>query len=371
MSEPLKAPFPWFGGKRRAAHLVWERFGVVRNYVEPFAGSLAVLLNNPHPPATETVNDLDCYVANFWRAMAHAPEHVADWADAPVNEADLHARHQWLVNQAEFRERMKSDPDFFDAKIAGWWVWGLSCWIGGGWCRITGKRVERKRPAAASDRDGNGVHRKIPAIKAGGSVGTHSAFAPGRSPNMLAGHSRSLQSVSAQIPRADAQGDFAALAPVDLHAWFDALYQRLRRVRVICGDWQRVLTSTPLGLTDNVPPGFVTGVLLDPPYDGDLRDDACYAVEGLKISGAVREWAIAHGDDRRLRIALCGYEGEHSMPDSWACVPWKASGGYANQSAAGLEKNNGAKERIWFSPHCLQAEQAELFAGAASGNFGT
>ena len=21
----LKAPFPWFGGKRRVAHLVWER----------------------------------------------------------------------------------------------------------------------------------------------------------------------------------------------------------------------------------------------------------------------------------------------------------------------------------------------------------
>lgn len=41
--KKLKAPFPWFGGKSRAAHLVWERFGAVGNYVEPFAGSLAVL----------------------------------------------------------------------------------------------------------------------------------------------------------------------------------------------------------------------------------------------------------------------------------------------------------------------------------------
>ena len=40
----LKAPFPWFGGKSRAAHLVWERFGNVRAYVEPFFGSGAVLL---------------------------------------------------------------------------------------------------------------------------------------------------------------------------------------------------------------------------------------------------------------------------------------------------------------------------------------
>jgi site-specific DNA-adenine methylase len=43
----MKAPFPWFGGKSRAAHLVWERFGNVPNYVEPFAGSLAVLLSRP------------------------------------------------------------------------------------------------------------------------------------------------------------------------------------------------------------------------------------------------------------------------------------------------------------------------------------
>lgn len=38
----LKAPFPWFGGKSRVAPLIWARFGEVRNYVEPFAGSLAV-----------------------------------------------------------------------------------------------------------------------------------------------------------------------------------------------------------------------------------------------------------------------------------------------------------------------------------------
>ena len=48
-AEPtvIKAPFPWFGGKSRVAPLVWERFGDVRNYVEPFMGSLAVLLGRP------------------------------------------------------------------------------------------------------------------------------------------------------------------------------------------------------------------------------------------------------------------------------------------------------------------------------------
>jgi hypothetical protein len=51
-----------------------------------------------------------------------------------VNEADLHARHRWLVAEVEFRERMRRDPEYFDAKIAGWWVWGICQWIGSGWC---------------------------------------------------------------------------------------------------------------------------------------------------------------------------------------------------------------------------------------------
>src|SRR4051812_38768261 len=99
--SPLRAPFPWFGGKSRAASLIWPRFGDPANYVEPFAGSLAVLLARPHVPRIETVNDLDCYLANVWRSIAWAPEEVARWADWPVNEADLHARHRWLVDRAE------------------------------------------------------------------------------------------------------------------------------------------------------------------------------------------------------------------------------------------------------------------------------
>lgn len=135
MADVLKAPFPWFGGKSRAAALIWARLGDVDNYVEPFFGSGAILLGRPTPARSETVNDLDCYLSNFWRAVAAAPAEVAAIADWPVNEADLHARHLWLVHQGEFRERMKADPDYYDAKIAGWWVWGLSAWIGGGGAR--------------------------------------------------------------------------------------------------------------------------------------------------------------------------------------------------------------------------------------------
>ncbi len=287
----LRTPFPWFGGKSRAAHLIWERFGDVANYVEPFAGSLAVLLSRPTEPRIETVNDLDCNVANFWRATKAAPEAVAKWADWPVNEADLHARHRWLVeNLPAHREKMMRDPDYFDAKIAGWWAWGLSQWIGNGW---SDGKLEQKRPVLGNS--GRGVHRLI--------------------------------------------------SPDYLHEWFRDLASRLRRARVLCGDWSRVLGDSSL-----LGNGFPVGIMLDPPYDQTIRSPELYGVE-TEVSAAVRVWAIDHGDDGRLRIALCGYEGEHAMPGTWECVPWKS---------IGTNEENAKRERIWFSPACLRPDKGQL-----------
>lgn len=130
----MRAPFPWFGGKSRAADLIWDRFGNVPNYVEPFAGSLAVLLGRPHAPKVETVNDLDHHLVNVWRAMRWAPDETAEWADWPVNEADMLARHRTMIADEEFKQRLRTDPEYYDPKFAGWWVWGCNIWIGSGWC---------------------------------------------------------------------------------------------------------------------------------------------------------------------------------------------------------------------------------------------
>ncbi len=333
----LKAPFPWFGGKSRVAHLVWDRFANVDNFVEPFAGSLAVLLGRPHTPQTETVNDLDCYLANFWRALHTDPYELAEWTDWPVNEADLHARHLWLVNQNDFRERMNTDPDFYDVKIAGWWVWGISQWIGSGWCsrpewagrtRIfthEAQGTDRKRPMIHGGHTGKGVHQKRP-------------FLDGQ------GHGFGLNA-----NRCNA-----------LLEYFYALHDRLRRVRVCCGDWTRVL-----GPSVTVKHG-VCGIFLDPPYDmrvvsnaGSGRDgaapsDGLYANHSNELSADVRKWAIENGNNPLLRIALCGYEGEHDMPEEWECIAWKAQGGYGNQGTGTKGRANAGRERIWFSPHCLK-----------------
>jgi DNA adenine methylase len=126
----LKAPFPYPGGKAKVADLVWQRLGNVDNYVEPFMGSLATMLRRPADHfeggyRVETANDINHFIVNFWRAVKADPAAVATWADAPVLEADLHARHRWLMQSdtaTKWRERMRTDPEAFDVKIAGWWA---------------------------------------------------------------------------------------------------------------------------------------------------------------------------------------------------------------------------------------------------------
>ena len=154
-------PFVYFGGKSAVANVVWDALGDVLNYCEPFFGSGAVLFLRPGGAGSiETVNDADGFVANFWRALQHDCDAVAEHADNPVNEADLHARHLWLIGQRErITERLMGDPDFYDAKAAGWWCWGLNCWIGSGWCSGRGPWTSENGELVLRD-PGQGVNRK-------------------------------------------------------------------------------------------------------------------------------------------------------------------------------------------------------------------
>ena len=135
--DARKTPFPFSGGKSGAAEVVWSYLGDTAHYVEPFMGSLAVLLRRPHlcnrPYHSETVNDLNGLLCNAWRAIRTDPEAVAEWASNPVCQADSIARQvaivQW-ANDGDNLARLMGDIDFFDAKIAGWWIWGVSTWIG-------------------------------------------------------------------------------------------------------------------------------------------------------------------------------------------------------------------------------------------------
>lgn len=315
----LKPPFPYFGGKSRIAADVWARFGPVANYVEPFFGSGAVLLNRPDAPGIETINDKDHFVANFWRAVQADPEAVAHYADNPVNETDLTARHLWLVSEGvRIISRCQGEPDFHDAKVAGWWAWGLCCWIGGGWCSgdgpwtfADGEWVKRQRPHLGDA--GQGVNRQLPHL---GDAGQESSLVP----------------------------------------YMQALADRLRNVRVCCGDWERICGPAPtftLGMT---------GVFLDPPYSAEADRAEVYRTEDLTIAHRVREWAIEAGKNPLMRVALCGYDTEHAMPPDWEVFAWKAHGGYGNQGDETRGRDNASREVVWFSPACLPPVMQDLFA---------
>lgn len=329
-SPVIPAPFPWFGGKRKVAAEVWSRFGDVANYVEPFFGSGAVLLGRPGVHGLETINDLDGFVSNFWRAIKHAPEETAEWADNPVNENDLHARHVWLVQQREtLRVTLEGDPDWHDPKIAGWWVWGISCWIGSGFCSGNGPWwINDDRKLVHLGDNGQGVNRKLVHLGNNG------------------------QGVNRQRVHL---GDNGQESPATrLGPWFTALAHRLRSVRVCSGDWSRVC-----GPSVTFKHGL-TGVFLDPPYaDTAERQSGLYREDSEDVAHAVRAWAVEHGTNPLMRIALCGYQGEHEMPTTWAVHEWSAGAGFGGQAAERTE--NGDRERIWFSPSCLGAQQGGLF----------
>jgi hypothetical protein len=333
----MQAPFPWYGGKTRAAPLIWQALGNVQNYCEPFAGSLAVLLNRPHAPGIETVNDKDAFVCNMFRALQADPAAVAHWCDRPVNEADLHAIHTSLVARREtFTTRLLGDPDYYDAKIAGWWCWGICCWIGSGWCSGNGAWQSIDGQLVHLGSAGQGVHRQLVHLGSAGR-GVHRKLV-----HLGGGDGQVGQGI--HTLRARDGG---------LYEWFAALQQRLRYVRVCCGDWTRVLGPSPttkLGLT---------GIIFDPPYPTEAdREMGLYREEDGQVAHAVEHWCAAHGHDPQLRIVLCGYGTSHDtlLAKGWTRVAWKNNGGYGNQGN-GRGRANAQREVLWCSPHCQAITQ--------------
>lgn len=112
----MKPPFAYFGGKSRLAERIAAAFPPHGHYVEPFAGSLAVLLAKA-PSRMETVNDLDADLMTFWRvlreqprelirACAFTPHSRAEYArsfDRPSDLSDLERARRVWVNLAQGR----------------------------------------------------------------------------------------------------------------------------------------------------------------------------------------------------------------------------------------------------------------------------
>ena len=362
-STPVRAPIVYYGGKSRIAPVIWDALGDCKNYVEPFMGSLAVLLARPHPPGLETVNDADAMICNMYRAIQYDPDAVAHYADWPSQESDLHARHAWLVGQRpHLTAHLEGDPEYYDAKVAGWYMWGNALWIGSGWCsgqgswqvvdgQLThlgdaGRGVQRQRTHLGHA--GQGVQRQRPHLgNAGRGVQrkrTHLGHAGQGVQRQLTHLSNAGQGIHTKAAYDDG-----------LYAWMQALCQRLRRVRVVCGDWTRVLGPSVTWKHG------LTGIYLDPPYGHQERTADLYAID-QDVTRDVQAWCLANGDNPLLRIVLSGYAGEYDLP-GWRQQQWRATAGYSGQNHD-RDNHNREREVLWLSPACLAPQQLPLFGGA-------
>lgn len=326
----LAAPFPYFGGKRRAAPIIWRALGDPSGYVEPFAGSAAVLLARPafKGRRVETLNDADGWLVNTWRAIQLAPDDVARHAAGPVLEIDYHARLAWLQERRtqELVSWLEGDPERFDAKAAGWWLYVVACGIGdpfgaGPWRVIDGHL--RKLPHLGDA--GRGVNRGLPHL---GDAG---------------------QGVNRELPHLGDAGQ-------PLIEYMRALATRLHRVRITCGSWERVVK--PSVTRSGTGGDGSRAIFLDPPYatSGDL-----YSHNEDGLAEQVRAWCETA--DPTMRIVLCGYDDEHDalVALGWTRIEGKAGGG----AGYSVRKDNGRRERLWLSPACLAMErQGDLFEEA-------
>lgn len=318
MVDDLAPPFPWFGGKRRAAPIIWSALGDPGGYVEPFCGSAAVLLARPRffGCRVETLNDADGWLVNAWRSIQLSPETIARHAIGPVTEIDYHARLAWLQERrtTDLISWLEGDPENHDPKAAAWWLYVCACGIGnpfdvGPWRVVDGRLIKAGKDA------GQGINRRLPFL---GNAG---------------------RGIHRQM--------------VDLDGYMRALAVRLQRVRITSGDWRRCLKPSVLRTRTGGDGGIA--VFLDPPY---LTGGHVYAESKVGISDSVREWCLTEAA-ASYRMILCGYESEHDelLRHGWSKVDGKAGGG----SGYSKDRFNGRRERLWLSPSCIGMEQPCLF----------
>jgi len=238
-----------------------------------------------------------------------------------VHNCDLMARKKWLIaNKDRIKAGLLSDPEWSDPQAAGYWIWAASCWIG------SGMTCPNQRPHVSHG--GMGIH------------------AMGKRPHV-------------------SHGGMGAPFNPNIYTTFRRLQDRLRFVRVVCGDWTQVSGGdwqTKIG---------TCGYFADPPYSKEAdRDECIYDQDSLTVAHDVREWMKARENDPQMRMVIKGYYQEHEelVARGWRVHRWTARGGYANIAGAGGGNSRGQdnrfKEALFFSPHCLNQNQSLFGAGA-------
>ncbi|NIP95991.1 MAG: hypothetical protein GWO24_22155, partial [Akkermansiaceae bacterium] len=317
---------------------------------------MAVLLGRPHPANrayySETVNDLDGLVVNAWRAIQWFPEEVAHAASWPVSEADKQARQIAVLKWRDERvlDLLAGSAEWCDPVMAGWWLYGVACQIGAfagrsAWTvdPVSGRifkqplgetrepGVSRKLPHLSDDGQGTnhaglrepGVFRDRPHLANNGQGTNHASLRePGvrRNRPHLSDNGQGTNRPNLREPGVTRLDQLANNPPPNwgthyhdhtmpkLIEWMRHLSARLRHVRIVNGDWTRVVTSGAAWTLPVRQGKGPAGIFLDPPYDNNERSNGLYGHDDGTVAADCRHWALEHGDDPKWRIVLAGFD---------------------------------------------------------------
>ena len=360
----LQPPFPYYGSKRRVAAAVWERLGDPDVFSEPMLGSGAVMLARPGGAPRRAHREVGCdrnaFIVNFYRATVHDAEAVARHAAWPSFHHDLAARHRALLDWgAAHGAHLAADPDWHDARMAGWWVWGQSLWIGTGWCEDdTPDRVPHTQPRPGGGRGTAALRaesRPFAADHLSGSGVSHQALQGRQIPLATCFPGGPAASAQATAALGDGATPPAAAHRDALAATLRAVADRLHGVVLFNRDWTSAVTPTVLCDAPSSPATLTRAVFLDPPYRLDGRSRRLYPSDrDSDPERAARDsydWALAHGE--RYRVAYCCTEGDFPVPKDWSAI---------SASYGGIKRADRRHRRdlVMFSPACRPPAQASL-----------
>jgi DNA adenine methylase len=150
---PQRAAFGWYGSKARLAPKIAALAAGIphRVYIEPYAGSAAVLFAKPRA-ATEIINDIDGQVVNFFRVLRDQPA-----ALARACQLTPYAR-------AEYLHDAEHDEDASDLEQARrFWARCCQSFNSGGAGRRAGWAIS-SAPGSNEARSAAGLAAKLEAI---------------------------------------------------------------------------------------------------------------------------------------------------------------------------------------------------------------
>lgn len=256
---------------------------------------------------------------NAWRAIKHAPEELAKICSDPNSHVLYWQRICYLVKEKEnLLDRILQDDEYFDVKLAGYWLYYKGCEIGT--IDLDSLDVEK---VYASTTNGITVGRN----QLVSSNGIHSAY------NKILDKEERLIT------------------------WFNDLKAILENTKICCLDWKRLFNEgvqwQDYGGTRKA------AIFFDPPYS-NARRGGLYRKDSYEVYKEVNEFCIKNADRKTYKIVVAGYEGEHNNLEDYGYTKyeWHAHGGYSN--LGNVVSDNRLKERLWASKSCNNVDMQNM-----------